>query len=135
MNLGILLTATVKPNVKGGNFSVDERMEMYASTLRYYSREIGKDYPIILVENSDADLDALRSKFKDTLNLTICQFHPDNPQSYAGFDSSKGKGYNEYLMVKKFIDYKHNTPPIQQVNQFSKNHRTLSHAEHTLYNP
>ncbi len=120
MNLGILLTATVKPNVKGGNFSVDERMEMYASTLRYYSREIGKDYPIILVENSDADLDALRLEFKDTLNLTIFQFRPDNPQSYEGFDPSKGKGYNEYLMVKKAINYTPNTLLTSNLTHFIK---------------
>lgn len=120
MNLGILLTATVKPNVKGGNFTVDERMEMYASTLRYYSRKIGKDYPIILVENSDVDLDTLKSEFTDTLNLTIFQFHPDNPLSYAGFDTSKGKGYNEYLMVKKGLDEITDIPALNELTHFLK---------------
>lgn len=104
MQLGIILTATIKPNVKGGNFSVEERMEMYASTLRFYAQEIGKSYPIILVENSDADLNPLKSEFQNTLNLTILQFRPENPSAYRGFDSSKGKGYNEYLMIKKGLD-------------------------------
>lgn len=104
MKLGIILTATVKPNVKGGNFSEEERLEMYASTLRYYSHEIGKKHPIILVENSNADISALQREFIDSLDLTIFQFRPDNPNSYEGFDSSKGKGYNEYLMIKKGIE-------------------------------
>lgn len=104
MNLGILLTATVRPNVKGGNFSEEERMDMYASTLRYYGHEIGKKYPIILVENSNADISALQREFIDSLDLTIFQFRPDNPVDYEGFDPSKGKGYNEYLMIKKGIE-------------------------------
>ena len=38
MKLAILLTATVKVQVVGGNFTVAERAEMYASALRYYAR-------------------------------------------------------------------------------------------------
>lgn len=47
MRLAILLTATVKVQVVGGNFKTEERAEMYASTLRYYVNTIGKDYNII----------------------------------------------------------------------------------------
>lgn len=104
MKLGIILTATVKPNVVGGNFSVEERMEMYASALRYYSGVIGKNYPIILLENSDADLSGFQKEFGDSLDLTIFQFSPNDTIAYEGFDASKGKGYNEYLMIKKGLD-------------------------------
>ena len=37
MKLAILLTATVKVQVVGGNFNMEERAAMYASTLRYYA--------------------------------------------------------------------------------------------------
>lgn len=41
MKLSILLTATIKPSVVGGNFTVQERYEMYRSTLTFYSKECG----------------------------------------------------------------------------------------------
>lgn len=119
MKLGIILTATVKPNVKGGNFSEVERLEMYASTLRYYSHEIEKKYPVILVENSNADISALQREFNDSLDLTIFQFRPDNSVNYEGFDSSKGKGYNEYLMIKKGIE-QWNTNRSSDISHFLK---------------
>lgn len=40
MKLAILLTATVKVQVVGGNFNMEERAAMYASTLRYYADHI-----------------------------------------------------------------------------------------------
>lgn len=103
MRLGILLTGTIRPMVAGGNFSVKERMDMYTSTLRYYSKELGKDYPIVFVENSDVDIIGWNSDFKDSLNLEIIQFSPADKQKYEGFNTSLGKGYNEYLMIKKGI--------------------------------
>jgi hypothetical protein len=103
MKLGIILTATVARFVKGGYFTAKERMEMYISALRYYQKEIGKAYPIIFVENSNADLSPIREEFKETLDLTIYQFRPDDAIAYEGFDASKGKGYNEYLMISKAV--------------------------------
>lgn len=47
MKLAILLTVTVKVQVVGGNFNMEERAAMYASTLRYYADRIGKKYPIV----------------------------------------------------------------------------------------
>lgn len=76
MKLAILLTATVRPQVRGGNFSAEERMGMYTSTLRYYAQAIGTSRPIVVVENSDADLSAWKREFKDTLRLEIIQFTP-----------------------------------------------------------
>lgn len=103
MRLAILLTGTVKPAVIGGSFSVEERMKMYEDTLRFYARTIGKKYPVVMVENSDVSLDVWNQEFKNSLDLEILQFRPDDPVASVGFDNSQGKGYNEYLMIKKAI--------------------------------
>lgn len=108
MKIAILLTSTVRPQVVGSNFSVAERMEMYRSTLQYYAAAIGREYPIVVVENSDADLTPWQEEFKESLDLEVLQFTPPNllsadAESQAvdyGFDNAKGKGYNEYLMIK-----------------------------------
>lgn len=112
MKIALLLTSTVRPQVTGSNFSVEERMEMYHSTLQYYAKEIGRKYPIVLVENSDVDLSPWKHEFKDSLQLEILQFTPPQLQHNQeettledyGFDNSKGKGYNEYLMIKLALE-------------------------------
>ncbi len=76
MKTAILLTATVRPQVSDANFSVPERMEMYRSTLAYYAKTLGKDYPVVIVENSDIDLSPWQQEFKDALRLEILQFTP-----------------------------------------------------------
>ena len=101
MKLAILLTGTVKPAVIGGSFSVEERMKMYEGTLLYYSKTIGRKYPIIFLENSGVSLKHWEQEFGETLDLEILQFNPKDKESFDGFDNSKGKGYNEYLMIKK----------------------------------
>lgn len=101
MKIAILLTSTVRPQVIGSNFSVSERMEMYRSTLQYYAKTIGREYPIVMVENSDADLTLWKEEFKDSLRLEILQFTPTDLQNAQttkntedyGFDNRKGKGY------------------------------------------
>ena len=98
MKLAILLTATVSVQVKGGNFSVEERANMYASTLRYYAKIIGSRYPIIFCENSDYDLTAFKNEFDSLLDIEWMQF---KPQCGLPFDPNKGKSYNEYLMIKE----------------------------------
>lgn len=112
MKIAILLTSTVRPQVIGSNFSVSERMEMYRSTLQYYAKTIGREYPIVMVENSDADLTLWKEEFKDSLRLEILQFTPTDLQNAQttkntedyGFDNRKGKGYNEYLMIKLALE-------------------------------
>lgn len=81
MKIAILLTSTVRPQVIGSNFSVSERMEMYRSTLQYYAKIIGREYPIVMVENSDADLTLWKEEFKDSLRLEILQFTPTDLQN------------------------------------------------------
>lgn len=124
MKLAILLTATVRPQVRGGNFSAEERMGMYTSTLRYYAQAIGTSRPIVVVENSDADLSAWKREFKDTLRLEIIQFTPPendktkaNSQECEQFNTSKGKGYNEFLMIKKATEQ---SETLRQSTHFMK---------------
>ena len=90
MKLAILLTGTVKPAVVGGSFSVEERMIMYEDTLRFYARTIGRKYPVVMVENSDVSLKAWNLEFKDSLDLEILQFRPDDPVASVGLENSKG---------------------------------------------
>lgn len=96
MKLAILLTATIKVQVLQGNFSAEERMQMYSSTLHYYSKVIGHRYPIVFLENSDYDLYELRQEFEGKLDIEFIQLHPNGD---IPFEPSKGKGYNEYLMI------------------------------------
>lgn len=110
MKIALLLTSTVRPQVATGKFSESERREMYHSTLQYYADTVGCDYPVVLVENSDADLTVWKEEFKESLRLEILQFVPlelQNSQSNRedyGFDNRKGKGYNEYLMIKLALE-------------------------------
>lgn len=100
MKLAIVLTGTVRPQVKGGAWSIDERERMYLSTLRYYSETIGHNYPIVFVENSDVDISHWGGIFAKSLNLEVIQFPPDRIEN-SDFNNSQGKGYNEFLMIKK----------------------------------
>ena len=118
MNLAIILTGTVKTFVNGGHYTTEDRYRMYTSTLEYYANVIGKQYPIYFVENSDFDLSPWNEMFKDRLNLTVCQFSPGS-NDYDGFDNTKGKGYNEYLMIKKCILTLNNTSH-QPITHFLK---------------
>lgn len=103
MKLAILLTATVKVQVRGGQFSIGERAEMYASTLRYYAKKLGGGkncYPIIFCENSDYDLSEFKKEFDSQMDIEWIQLRPD---SDVPFDPKKGKGFNEYLMIKESL--------------------------------
>ncbi len=122
MNTAILLTATVRPQVSDANFSVPERMEMYRSTLAYYAKTLGKEYPVVIVENSDIDLSPWQQEFKDALRLEILQFTPPeletgNTHEDYGFDNRKGKGYNEYLMIKLALE---RSQTLRQCTHFLK---------------
>ena len=100
MKLAILLTATVKVQVVGGNFNIKERAEMYTSALRYYAKKLGKKYPIIFLENSDYDLSILKKEFNDKLDIEWVQLRPEEK---LPFNPQKGKSFNEYLMIKEGV--------------------------------
>lgn len=117
--IAIILTGTISPSVKGGCFTSTQRFEMYTQTLDYYAQTIGKSYPIIFLENSGANLSEWDNRYRKYLDLTVIQFTPDTKE-FEGFDNSKGKGYNEYLMIKKGILKMANTPPHQQLTHVLK---------------
>lgn len=100
MKLAILLTATIKVQIIGGNFTMDERAHMYASTLKFYANRFGKKYPIIFLENSDYDLSEFKKEFNNKLDIEWIQLHPSEN---LPFNPIKGKGFNEYLMIKEGI--------------------------------
>ena len=100
MKLAILLTATIKVQVIGGNFTMSERAQMYASTLRFYAKTFGKKYPIVFLENSDYNLSELKKEFNDKLDIEWIQLLPSEN---LPFNPNKGKSFNEYLMIKEGI--------------------------------
>lgn len=75
MKLTIVLTGTIRPQVKGGAWSVDEREKMYLSTLKYYSEKIGHKYPIVFVENSDLNICHWGGCLQVLLILRYCSIH------------------------------------------------------------
>ncbi len=97
--LPLLLTATVNPNgMKGAMFAPAERAEMYRSALAFYVTELAKRKEggaIVFAENSDSRI-AL-PELPDNVKLEYLNVDLD------GFDSSKGKGYNEILLMLKAV--------------------------------
>lgn len=116
MKLAILLTATIKVQVVGGNFNMEERAAMYASTLRYYADRIGKKYPIVFLENSDYDLSGFKKEFDDKLDIEWIQLRPEEK---LPFNAQKGKSFNEYLMIKEGVL---RSEKAERMYAFSKNY-------------
>ena len=99
--LPMLMTASVSTRgMKGADFSDEAREKMYLETLEYYLREFpGRE--IVFVENSGWDLAAVGRKIAaDGADLSHVEFIALGPE---GFDVSKGKGYNESLMLTMAI--------------------------------
>lgn len=102
MKLPILMTASVSTRgMKGADFSDEEREKMYLETLGYYLREF-PGRKIVFAENSGWELDAFRQKLAISESCLSCvefmAFVPDE------FDVTKGKGYNESLLITKAVE-------------------------------
>ena len=101
--LPILMTASVSTRgMVGADFTDEEREKMYLETLTFYGRELlgnDSDRKIVFAENSGWDLDAFNSRLACKYPNQI-EFVPLNPEE---FDISKGKGYNELLLISKAI--------------------------------
>ena len=98
MKLPILMTASVSTRgMKGACFSPEERERMYIDTLCFYRDEIlrkDNDRRIVFVENSGWDLANIKACVDGFGNqVEFISLPPD------GFDISRGKGYNEILMI------------------------------------
>lgn len=72
---------------------------MYISTLRFYARKV-PDQNLIFADNSGWDLSRIRSALpeKYTRKTEFVSVGPD------GFDVSRGKGYNEVLLIEKALE-------------------------------
>ena len=95
----ILLTATVNPKgMRGAMFRPDERAAMYRAALDFYVGELAMmpgGGRIVFAENSDTRLSL------PTLPGNVELEYLNVPLD--GFDITKGKGYNEVLLILKAV--------------------------------
>ena len=99
----LLLTATVDPQgMQGACFLVQERVVMYADALRFYvskARQLRGDEEqdpcIVFAENSGC-IDSVRS----SVNSPLIEWVDVSGPCY---DQSRGKGYNETLLIHRAI--------------------------------
>ena len=100
-NVNILMTASICTHgMKGAFFSDKEREQMYLDAILYYCKlfENDKMQPnIIFAENSDWDL----TYIKNQVNYQNIEYIS---LSSSQFDISKGKGYNEFLLIDKTLE-------------------------------
>lgn len=100
----ILLTATVNPQgMKGANFDVSERIEMYKDALRFYAE---KGLKVVFAENSGY-LET-RNTLKERKDSEILEFEVFSNVEFVDvsgpeYDQSRGKGYNETILLRKAI--------------------------------
>ena len=97
------MTASVSTNgMKDAYFSDEEREKMYVETLIFYINNILNDthYKIVFAENSGWDIQSLIRQLPsfDSSRLEFISLNKDD------FDISKGKGYNELLMMNQALD-------------------------------
>ncbi len=101
--LPLLMTASVDPRgMSQARFTPAEREEMYINALRFYSRELldRDNYTLVFTENSGWDLSRIKASLPEKY-LKKTEFLSLNP---AHFDVSRGKGYNEILLIKAAIE-------------------------------
>ncbi len=101
MTIPLLLTATVDPQgMKGANFDPDVRAQMYVEALNFYvsafESEPEKQWSIVFGENSGYPAGKILDLVKKTANVTIEYLSLGT----EGFDQTKGKGYNETLLLR-----------------------------------
>lgn len=109
--LPILMTASVSTRgMKGACFSDEERYKMYLETLRHYISQFFINSPkgnvkLVFADNSGWDLqtfhDDLSKQFESEIINSNIEFISLPPEL---FDITKGKGYNELLMINLAID-------------------------------
>lgn len=113
----MFLTASVDTRgMKGAKFSSTERERMYVDTLNYYVtlfHNLKKRQSIVFAENSGWDLDVLKQKVRRSDFIDIEYISLD----FTLFDQSKGKSYNELLMMQLAISA---SSIIQNARRFAK---------------
>lgn len=100
----LLITASVSTRgMKGGCFTDEERENMYVMALTYYVEHIlkkDKHRQIVFAENSGWNIESLKAKLPIFVENKI-EFISLDPDE---FDISKGKGFNEMLMINKALE-------------------------------
>lgn len=97
------MTASVDTRgMSQARFSPEEREKMYISTLIYYGKKLldKGDYTLIFADNSGWDLNRIKSALPKRFSDKT-EFLALDP---ADFDVSRGKGYNEVLLIKSAIE-------------------------------
>lgn len=97
------MTASISTRgMNGACFTNQERERMYMGALQYYSSVLPKKdgFKIVFAENSGWDLTSIKNILRKTENADI-EFISLSP---ACFDISKGKGYNELLLINHAIE-------------------------------
>lgn len=102
----ILMTASVSTRgMKNACFTDEERETMYVETLTYYIQTLLKDKNVCLIfaENSGWDLNRLLLKIPSHRReqIEMIELAPEL------FDVTKGKGYNEILLMNMALEKSH----------------------------
>lgn len=111
----ILLTATVNPQgMKGANFDVSERIEMYKDALKFYAE---KGLKVVFAENSgwltqEGNLTQISQSTQILNESNICRYQELGIHGNIEFvdvsgpeyDQSRGKGYNETILLHKAVN-------------------------------
>lgn len=101
--LPLLMTASVDTHgMSQARFSPQQREEMYINVLRFYGKKLldKSNYTLVFVENSGWDLNRIKAALPEKY-LQKTEFLALDPQQ---FDISRGKGYNEVLLIKTAIE-------------------------------
>ena len=116
VDIPLLMTASVDTRgMKRAMFSAAEREQMYVNALRFYLRKFREsDQKIVFCENSGWDEWEIRKNCEDLWNPECVEYVRLDPHD---FDISRGKGYNEVLMVKQAIA---RSSFIQEAHRFLK---------------
>lgn len=105
--LPILMTASVSTRgMRGADFSDPEREAMYIETIKYYVSALLKNDPerkIVFVDNSGWDLGRIKAQMQDMPAERVEFISLD----VKDFDVSKGKGYNETILINQAIERSH----------------------------
>ncbi len=103
--LPVLMTASVDTRgMKGAMFAAQDREKMYVETIRFYLDTLCHDprQKIVFCDNSGWDLASLREKVGGTSDaVEWLSLDPND------FDISRGKGYNEMLLMMQAVERSH----------------------------
>lgn len=116
-NLPILMTASVSTHgMKGARYTDQEREQMYIGALSYYLYNLMTSDPqqkIVFAENSGWDLNRLKTALSE-YDINRVEFIALPKEA---FDISRGKGYNELLLINMAIE---KSAAIQERGAFFK---------------